>query len=80
MQQELRRQNGCPRTTDSVASCNPDTAKPGTSNHEAGEAMDFANASTRNTAVYRWLSKNARSYGFYNLLTNEPWHWSRNGR
>ncbi len=72
MQRELRAANGCPR-------CNPPTALPGTSNHERGEALDFANASTRNTKVFIWLSKNAARYGFYNL-PSESWHWSRNGR
>ena len=50
-------------------------AKPGTSNHEKGQAIDFKN----NPGAYNWLAKNAEKYGFKNL-PGEPWHYSPNGR
>jgi LAS superfamily LD-carboxypeptidase LdcB len=62
-------------------SCRPPTARPGTSNHERGLAIDFtSNGSilTRGSAAFGWLSANAARYGFYNL-PSEPWHWSVDG-
>jgi LAS superfamily LD-carboxypeptidase LdcB len=53
-------------------------ARPGTSMHEQGVAVDFP-CSTRGSACYTWLLGNAARFGFYNLPT-EPWHWSINGR
>lgn len=50
-------------------------AKPGTSNHESGLAIDFAN--TR--GAYAWLKKNAGQFGLKNL-PGEPWHYSPSGR
>lgn len=79
MQREIRGMNGCPKDSSPSSACRPATAVPGTSNHEAGEALDFANSSTRNSQVHKWLKANASKYGFYNL-PSEPWHWSRNGR
>jgi LAS superfamily LD-carboxypeptidase LdcB len=65
------------------SSCSPPTAKPGTSMHEQGLAIDFTYGgriiSSRSSAAYKWLASNAASYGFYNL-PSEPWHWSTNGR
>jgi len=79
---ELRRQN-CGTSyyaiyEMSAGSCSPPTAKPGTSQHEIGLAIDFSNCSSRGSACYRWLSANAASFGFYNL-PSEPWHWSTTG-
>lgn len=54
-------------------------AKPGTSNHEKGMAVDFANT----PGAYKWLAQNASRFG---LKTNtqaggwEPWHVSPTGR
>ncbi len=79
MQQELRVRHNCPSFYQPPNQCKPITAVPGTSNHEMGEAIDFANSSTRSTKVYRWLAANAYKFGFYNL-PSESWHWSRNGR
>ena len=62
----------------SAGSCRPPTAKPGQSQHQLGLAIDFANCSTRGTACYQWLARNARSYGLYNL-PSEAWHWSTTG-
>jgi LAS superfamily LD-carboxypeptidase LdcB len=61
-----------------ASQCSPPTARPGTSMHEQGLAIDFNNCSSRSTACYQWLSGNASSYGFRNL-PSEPWHWSTNG-
>ena len=63
--------------------CTPWVARPGTSMHEAGLAIDFvANGDlirSRNNAGYLWLEENAARFGLYNLPA-EPWHWSTNGR
>jgi LAS superfamily LD-carboxypeptidase LdcB len=62
--------------------CSPPTARPGSSLHEQGLAIDFsANGSliqSRGSAGFQWLDGHAASYGFYNL-PSEPWHWSVNG-
>ena len=50
-------------------------AKPGTSNHESGLAIDFTNT----PGAYDWLAKNAGKFGLKNL-PGEPWHYSTNGR
>lgn len=55
--------------------CSPPTARPGTSDHEQGLAIDFHNCSTRRTACYRWLAANAGRFGLH-PLNIEPWHWS----
>ncbi len=62
--------------------CRPPTARPGSSQHERGLAIDFTQNGrglTRSTSGYRWLKANAHKYGFYNL-PSEPWHWSTTGR
>ena len=59
--------------------CSPPTARPGTSNHEGGVAIDFKGCSTRQTSCYKWLAGNAAKYGFKNY-PKEAWHWSINGR
>lgn len=61
-----------------ASSCSPPTARPGSSMHERGLAIDFSNCSARTTACYQWLAEHAHRYGFYNL-PSEPWHWSVNG-
>lgn len=79
-QKELRIINGCPADDSaSSSSCRVPTARPGNSNHEQGEAVDFNNSRTRGTAVYAWLNGNANKYGFFNF-PKEAWHWSRNGK
>ena len=66
-----------------ASSCRPPTARPGTSMHERGLAIDFTHGgriiNSRSSAAFRWLDVNAARYGFYNL-PSEPWHWSSNGR
>lgn len=62
-----------------AGSCSPPTARPGTSNHERGTAIDFGNCRIRDTPCYKWLNSNAATFGFKNL-PSEPWHWSTNGK
>jgi hypothetical protein len=62
-----------------AAQCSPPTARPGTSHHEQGLAIDFDNCSSRATPCHRWLTANALTYGLHPLST-EPWHWSIDGR
>ena len=63
--------------------CSPPTARPGTSMHERGLAVDFTYngrvISSRSSPGFQWLNANAGSYGFRNL-PSEPWHWSTTGQ
>jgi hypothetical protein len=59
--------------------CHPPTARPGTSNHERGLAVDFDRCSSRGSSCYRWLKLHAARFGISNL-PSEPWHWSVDGR
>ncbi len=63
----------------SASSCRPPTARPGSSQHEIGLAIDFSNCSSRGSACHQWLKANASRFGYYNL-PSEPWHWSTTGR
>ena len=82
-QAALYEQN-CPGGTCSVA-----TAKPGTSQHERGLAVDWglngqticypnATCPAGSNAGYDWLMTNAKTYGFYKL-DSEAWHFSTSG-
>jgi LAS superfamily LD-carboxypeptidase LdcB len=51
-------------------------ARPGKSNHESGNAIDFTNT----PGAFRWLKANASRFGFYNKIPHEPWHYSTTGR
>jgi hypothetical protein len=62
-----------------ASACSPPTARPGTSRHEVGLAIDFEHCSSRRTACFQWLARCAAAYGLVNL-PSEPWHWSDNGR
>ncbi len=65
----------------SPSQCSPPTARPGTSMHEQGLAIDFTEGGSvlsRGSRGYSWLAGNAAQYGFFNL-PSEPWHWSTNG-
>lgn len=59
-------------------------AKPGTSNHQMGLAIDFAGGLTDGpgpipgNAFWNWLSQNAGIYGYKNY-PSESWHWSPTG-
>ncbi|MGH9210327.1 MAG: D-alanyl-D-alanine carboxypeptidase family protein [Acidimicrobiales bacterium] len=82
-QVELRKQN-CGTSHYAIyqmpaSQCSPPTARPGSSQHERGLAIDFANCSTRSTACYQWLAGNAANYGLHNL-PSEAWHWSTTGK
>lgn len=74
----------------SSGSCNPATAKPGSSKHESGLAIDFSyqgsticyprsSCNPGENAAYDWLVVNAGKYGF-KRLPKEAWHFSDNGR
>lgn len=62
--------------------CDPPTARPGSSMHEVGLAIDFTcdGGGTVDTgdSCWTWLSAHADEYGLFNL-PSEPWHWSTNG-
>ncbi len=61
--------------------CSPPTAKPGSSNHERGLAVDFTVNGTilsKRSPAFGWLREHAAEFGFYNLPA-EPWHWSVDG-
>lgn len=49
-------------------------ARPGTSNHEKGQAIDFANVGN----AWAWLKAHAGQFGFKNYPP-EPWHYSLTG-
>ena len=63
--------------------CSPPTARPGTSMHEQGLAIDFTSSGGSTigsgSGGYGWLVDNAADYGLYNL-PGEPWHWSVDGK
>lgn len=83
---ELRRQN-CGTSDYAIFQmdpfrCRPPTARPGSSNHERGLAVDFTvdgMVLTRGSRGFAWMSATAGRYGFYNL-PSEPWHWSVDGK
>ncbi|HEY8527833.1 MAG TPA: D-alanyl-D-alanine carboxypeptidase family protein [Acidimicrobiales bacterium] len=84
---ELRRQN-CGTSQYAIyempsSQCNPPTARPGSSNHEMGLAIDFdCNGSlirSRSSACFAWMAANAPRFGLHNL-PSEPWHWSVDGQ
>lgn len=86
MQIQLRRQN-CGTSDYAIwympaDACRPPTARPGSSMHERGLAIDFqANGSFINSHSnpgFIWLAANAGRFGFSNL-PSEPWHWSVTG-
>jgi hypothetical protein len=61
--------------------CSPPTARPGSSMHEQGLAIDFTCdgllITSRTDECYRWLAAHAVRFGLYELRTGtEPWHWS----
>ena len=76
-QQQLYAAHGCPSV------CKPQTAVPGTSNHEGGLAVDWSNngslINSHSNPGFVWLAAHAAQYGFQNYPV-EPWHWSVDGR
>ncbi|MBD7918112.1 D-alanyl-D-alanine carboxypeptidase family protein [Cellulomonas sp. Sa3CUA2] len=64
-----------------ASACSPSTARPGSSRHERGLAIDFTSGGrslTRGSAAYAWLVEHADAYGLENL-PGEAWHWSVDG-
>jgi len=66
----------------SPSECSPPTARPGSSRHERGRAIDFryegSTIKSRSSEAFVWLAENAGKYGLKNL-PSEPWHWSDTG-
>ncbi|HEX2562296.1 MAG TPA: M15 family metallopeptidase [Acidimicrobiales bacterium] len=63
------------------SACSPPTARPGTSMHEQGLAIDVTcggGTISRGSACFGWLQGHAAGYGLHNL-PSEPWHWSVDG-
>lgn len=50
-------------------------ARPGTSNHGWGLSLDLQ----LSAAAQSWMRGNARSYGFYEDVPRESWHWTYYG-
>ena len=69
--------------------CRPPTAKPGTSNHEGGVAIDWGLSGSTwcfpdgktcvGNAGYDYMVANGAKYDFHKL-PSEAWHWSMNGK
>lgn len=82
----LRIQNCGPTAFDiyekPASACTPPTARPGTSMHESGLAVDFTSGGRAITSevdpAFQWLAANAATFGLANL-PGEPWHWSTTG-
>ncbi len=80
----LRQVNGCPDIyTASPSSCRVPTARPGTSNHELGLAIDYSDMCYPNSTCvgnprYDWLVANANRWKVLKL-SSEAWHWSVDG-
>lgn len=55
-------------------------AKPGTSNHGWGLAIDIADVGDYGTKKYNWLNENAPKYGFDDTVDGEHWHWEWVGK
>jgi len=63
--------------------CNPPTARPGSSQHERGLAIDFTcnggnSIGSHSSPCFQWLDAHAADYGLINYPV-EPWHWSTTG-
>lgn len=59
-------------------------AKPGTGPHQCGVAIDMDMGMGKGnpssdvktwTAIYKWMVKNARRFGFMRTVQSEAWHW-----
>ena len=65
-----------------ASQCRPPTARPGTSMHERGLAIDFTCNGLlivgQRGVCFQWLSRNAGPFGLRNF-EQEPWHWSTTG-
>jgi len=93
-QHELRERNGCPdgwtHSEDEdpslwapASACRVPTARPGSSNHESGKAIDFTYRgkviASFSSPAFKWLAANAPRYGLRHKIRREPWHWSPTG-
>lgn len=71
--------------TASSSKFRPATAKPGSSAHSAGIAVDFNTGSNASTSPsnfkplkpkqYAWMVANAYKFGFIRTVASEEWHW-----
>ncbi|HEX8267367.1 MAG TPA: M15 family metallopeptidase [Pyrinomonadaceae bacterium] len=50
-------------------------AKPGSSNHQHGQAFDLNTRDYDGDPIYDWLKKNAPKLGFIRTVNGEHWHW-----
>lgn len=50
-------------------------AKPGTSNHQHGQAFDLNTRGFDGNPIYDWMKKNAPKLGFIRTVNKEHWHW-----
>jgi LAS superfamily LD-carboxypeptidase LdcB len=60
----------------------PKAARPGTSEHGNGIALDLGGAfQNANSAQHRWLQANGARFGWYwtGRAYGEPWHWEYRG-
>jgi peptidoglycan hydrolase CwlO-like protein len=64
------------------SACSPPTARPGSSEHEKGLAVDFTcgggGTVSNGDSCDSFLENNAGDFGLYNL-PSEPWHYSTTG-
>ena len=64
-----------------ASQCRPPTARPGSSMHEWGLALDLSvggSLVSSGSDAFNWLQANASKYGLKNL-PSEAWHWSTTG-
>ena len=85
--QILVRRNGVPSKCPSMTASGCSTARPGTSNHGWGQAIDIKRLNSSNflrfsSPEYEWMVKNAGKYGWGHPKwaqrggsMPEPWHW-----
>lgn len=59
-----------------ASQCTPDTARPGTSDHELALAVDLNNARSYSSVVYKWMVIHATPLGLVCRVPDEPWHWA----
>lgn len=52
---------------------NPQTGRPGFSNHQNGIAFDIS--VINNPKAFSWLKNNADKFGFIRTVASERWHW-----
>ncbi len=50
-------------------------AKPGSSNHQHGQAFDLNTDGFDGDPVYDWMKKNGPRLGFIRTVNKEHWHW-----